>query len=75
MQIWLILCKYFIKGEKKMKKNIERFLSAKSILWNEGKAVALAWFNEEKIVINKGTNLKIRSLIKELNSNKFGIEE
>lgn len=58
-----------------MGKRIEKFLLAKSILWNSGMTVALAWFEDNTIVINKGTDSRIKNKIKEVNSGKFLIKE
>ena len=58
-----------------MKARIKEFLGTKNVLWNEGKTVALAWFDNNVLVINKGTNTKIRNLIKELNVRGFTVKE
>ena len=46
-----------------MEARIKLFLENRSILWNEGKTVALAWFERDELIISRNTNKKICELI------------
>ncbi len=46
-----------------MEERIKQFLVKKSILWNKGKTVALAWFERDELVISRNANEKIRAMI------------
>ena len=58
-----------------MKTRVQSFIANKKVLWNEGMTVALAWFEDDTLIINKGTNSKIRELIKNVSENRFEIKE
>ena len=46
-----------------MEERIKLFLEKRSILWNEGKTIALAWFENDELVISRNANEKIRKAI------------
>ena len=46
-----------------MEARIKLFLENRSILWNEGKTIALAWFERDALVISRNANEKIRTMI------------
>ena len=54
---------------------VAKFISTKGVLWNEGKAVALAWFLDDDLIINKGTDDRTRDIIKKANNNRYAIKE
>ena len=58
-----------------MKSRVKDFIAIKTILWNDGMTVALAWFNNDVLVINNCTNKRIRNLIKKINNSKNHILE
>ena len=39
-----------------MEERIKLFLEKRSILWNEGKTIALAWFENDELVISRNAN-------------------
>ena len=41
-----------------MKTRVQSFIANKKVLWNEGMTVALAWFEDDTLIINKGTKIE-----------------